>query len=236
MSEIFLSYSSDDKTRVRPVFDALIKQGFGVFWDQQLPPGIDWDRWIRDHLDECRCAVVFWSRHAITSANVRHEATIAQEHSKYLPVLLDDLQPNDFPMGLYTVQCANLIDWDGDLADPRWQTLQSTVENKLAPVWMRSRLARYDGSIVATLDELRRIAAGAQQSAIAQEAAPRSEIGEPFLQTVAVSIRRKVAEIPGAFLKVIALILIIYASFGVLGIIFPMLTKMRIDIQIYSPR
>jgi hypothetical protein len=35
---------------VRPIRDALAAQGFEVFWDQQVPAGMDWDTWIRQHL------------------------------------------------------------------------------------------------------------------------------------------------------------------------------------------
>jgi hypothetical protein len=37
MTDIFFSYSSADRERVRPIRDALVAQGFEVFWDQ-VPP------------------------------------------------------------------------------------------------------------------------------------------------------------------------------------------------------
>jgi hypothetical protein len=56
MTDIFFSYSSHDRQRVRPVRDALVAQGFEVFWDQQVPAGTDWDTWIRQHLTKSKCA------------------------------------------------------------------------------------------------------------------------------------------------------------------------------------
>jgi len=50
VTDIFFSYSSADRERVRPIRDALVAQGFEVFWDQQVPAGTDWDSWIRQHL------------------------------------------------------------------------------------------------------------------------------------------------------------------------------------------
>jgi hypothetical protein len=61
VTDIFFSYSSADRERVRPVRDALVAQGFEVFWDQQVPAGVDWDTWIRQHLAKSKCAMVFWS-------------------------------------------------------------------------------------------------------------------------------------------------------------------------------
>jgi hypothetical protein len=47
---IFFSYSSVDRERVRPIRDALVALGFEAFWDQQVPTGLDWHTWIRQHL------------------------------------------------------------------------------------------------------------------------------------------------------------------------------------------
>ena len=47
MTDVFFSYSSKDRERVRPIRDALVAEGFDVFWDQEVPPGRNWDEWIR---------------------------------------------------------------------------------------------------------------------------------------------------------------------------------------------
>lgn len=124
MAEIFFSYSGKDRERVRQVHAALAAQGFDIFWDQTVPPGTDWDTWIRDHLKQAKCAIVFWSAHSVISANVRHEATIAREVGKLIPTLLDTLETAQYPMGLFTVQAANLSAWAGDESDAEWQKLQ----------------------------------------------------------------------------------------------------------------
>jgi hypothetical protein len=83
MTDIFFSYSSADRERVRPIREhepqgclgerteqgegqekekcQLVTQGFEVFWDQQVPAGMDWDTWIRQHLTKSKCAMAFWS-------------------------------------------------------------------------------------------------------------------------------------------------------------------------------
>src|SRR5215471_16463008 len=71
MTDIFFSYSSADRERVRPIRDALVAQGFEVFWDQQVPAGTDWDTWIRQHLTKSKCAMAFWSATSVSSDNVR---------------------------------------------------------------------------------------------------------------------------------------------------------------------
>jgi len=104
MTDVFFSYSSKDRERVRPIRDALVAEGLDVFWDQDVPLGRNWDEWIRQHLDDARCVIVFWSAHSVKSDNVVHEATIAKNVGKLIPVLLDPLEATQFPMGHYTTQ------------------------------------------------------------------------------------------------------------------------------------
>src|SRR5262245_39662660 len=115
MTDIFFSYSSKDRVRVKLLRDALVDRGFTVFWDQQVPASTDWDTWIRRQLNESSCAVVVWSSNSVASDNVRHEAFIAKQQSKLVPVLFEALGAEQFPMGFHSIQAANLSFWTGDL-------------------------------------------------------------------------------------------------------------------------
>jgi hypothetical protein len=77
-------------------FDALAAQGFEVFWDQEVPTGLDWDSWIRQHLAKCKCAMAFWSAASVASDNVRHEAMVAKQQGKLISVLLEPLTIQQF--------------------------------------------------------------------------------------------------------------------------------------------
>jgi hypothetical protein len=149
MTDIFFSYSSKDRDRVRAVHAALAAQGFEIFWDQSVPPGTDWDTWIRQHLNEAKCAIVFWSNTSVGSDNVRHEATVAKRQGKLVPVLLDPLAADQFPMGLYSVQGANLTGWAGDEQHDGWLRLQHEVESKLTPLWVRRQIDTLEAELVA---------------------------------------------------------------------------------------
>jgi TIR domain len=149
MTDIFFSYSSKDRDRVRAVHAALAAQGFGIFWDQSVPPGMDWDTWIRQHLNEAKCAIVFWSNNSVGSDNVRHEATLAKQQGKLVPVLLDPLAADQFPMGLYWVQGANLTAWAGDEQHDGWLRLRHEVESKLTPLWVRRQIDTLEAELVA---------------------------------------------------------------------------------------
>jgi TIR domain len=157
MTDIFLSYSSIDVDRVRPIRDALAERGFDVFWDQTLPPGKDWDTWIREHLSKSKCALIVWSKNSVKSDNVRHEATIAKRLGKLLAALIDDLDPEEFPMGLYASQSAKLGLWSGDPHDDAWLKLQREVENRLTPLWVKQSIDQTEAELFA--EQARREAA-----------------------------------------------------------------------------
>jgi hypothetical protein len=95
------------------------------------------------------CAIVFWSAASAASDNVRHEATVAKQQGKLIAALLEPLTAAQFPMGMYTQQAANLVDWGGDLNDPVWGNLRREVENKLVPRWMQQRMDELEAELLA---------------------------------------------------------------------------------------
>jgi hypothetical protein len=146
MTDIFLSYSSKDRDRVQVIRDALGERGFDVFWDQMLPAGIDWDTWIRQHLAKSKCALVVWSKNSVGSDNVRHEAKIAKDQG-LLPVSIDDLAAEEFPMGLYAFQSAQLALWRGNPQDDAWLRVLQQIEAKLMPLWVKRSIDRLEAEL-----------------------------------------------------------------------------------------
>jgi chromosome segregation ATPase len=125
-----------------------VAQGFEVFWDQEVPTGLDWDSWIRQHLGKCKCAMAFWSAASVSSDNVRHEAVVAKQQGKLISVLLESLTAQQFPMGLYAQQAANLADWNGDPNHKEWRKLRREYEAKLIPTWVRQQLDELEAELV----------------------------------------------------------------------------------------
>lgn len=133
MADVFLSYSSKDRAAADRVQQALTERGIDVFWDQETPPGMDWDTWIRSKLQGCKAAVVLWSKASIASPNVRHEAIVARDHSKLIPAMIDNLAPEDFPMGLYLLQGVQLQDWRNP-ESKGMARLVAEIESRIGPV------------------------------------------------------------------------------------------------------
>jgi hypothetical protein len=147
MTDVFFSYSSKDRERVRFIRDALVAEGFDVFWDQEVPPGRNWDEWIRQHLEAARCTIVFWSENSVRSGNVVHEATIAKDALRLIPVLLDPIGTEQFPMGHYTTMGVTLFEGADNAGNIR--RLIEEVEAKATRRWMRRKLAVLEGQVKA---------------------------------------------------------------------------------------
>lgn len=99
-----------------------------MFWDREVPPGEDWDAWIRSELEATRLVIVLWTKAGVASPNVRHEAIIAREADKLLPVIAEDLKPSDFPMGLFHVQAMDIGRDAEDFETVREQFLAEVAE------------------------------------------------------------------------------------------------------------
>jgi formylglycine-generating enzyme required for sulfatase activity len=134
MSDIFLSYAREDRQRVRPFVDALIQEGWSVFWDIDIPPGSLWRKYLLENLEATRCFVVVWSKDSIESDSVVEEADEAKRLKKIImPILLDDLDGTEIPFGFRSIHAANLSGWDGSPTSPIFQDLARDIRKNLGP-------------------------------------------------------------------------------------------------------
>ena len=114
MTDVFFSYSSKDRERVRPIRDALVAEGFDVFWDREAPPGRNRNEWTRQNA--APCVVVFWSAHSAMQFGVAREAIAAETAGKLVSVLLDPIEPSQLPMKLDAGLGDTVIDFDNPRA------------------------------------------------------------------------------------------------------------------------
>jgi formylglycine-generating enzyme required for sulfatase activity len=124
MADIFLSYSSDDRERIRPLVHSLEQRGWSVWWDRRIPPGKTWHQVIQQALDGARCVVVAWSKNSIESDWVITEAEEGKTRGVLIPVLIDDVRP---PLGFRMIQAARLIGWQSPAPHPELDLLFETI-------------------------------------------------------------------------------------------------------------
>ena len=91
MADIFISYSSEDKTNVRLIAELLEQQGWTVWWDRQIPIGQRFDSVIEEELVKAYCVIVIWTRRSVASEWVKNEANEASRLGKLVPLLLEDV-------------------------------------------------------------------------------------------------------------------------------------------------
>lgn len=127
MSDVFLSYSSENREQIQPLAHALEKEGWTVWWDRKISIGKRYDQEIRQAIEEAQCVVVVWTRASVDSGWVRDEASLANKLGKLFPVKLEDVNP---PFGFGVIQTANLVDWDGKDSHPEFTRLVQAIHQK----------------------------------------------------------------------------------------------------------
>ena len=108
MSDIFVSYASEDRERVKSLVEALLTEGWSIWWDRELVAGPRFDEEIEKALNDAQCVVVVWSEHSVTSRWCRDEASEGLERQVLVPVRIDNVRP---PIGFRSAQTASLLDW-----------------------------------------------------------------------------------------------------------------------------
>jgi hypothetical protein len=147
MTDVFFSYSTEDRERAQPIHDALVEEGFDVFWDRELPPDSDWDGWVQEHIGEARCVLVLWSWNSVESDEIAHEAMVAKNAGKLISAVLEPLDSVALPMGHSAAQ-AVIIPEEG-ITPQILQRLCAAVEGRVMRPWMRRKLAGLEGQVLA---------------------------------------------------------------------------------------
>jgi TIR domain len=141
MSDVFISYSSEDRERVRPLAQALEARGLSVWWDRALAAGDDYSAVIQKALDEAKAVIVVWSRNSVDSPWVRDEAGRARDTKRLTPILLDRVT---IPMGFGAINAEDFTNWNGSPSAAQVELLYAALA------------ARVEGKAPSGIDALRR--------------------------------------------------------------------------------
>lgn len=120
MSDIFISYAREDKSRVQTLAKALQDSGWSVWWDPHIPTGKRFDEVIEQAISVAKCIIVVWSKDSVSSTFVRAEASDGADRQILLPVMIDDVR---IPLAFRQIQTARLVDWQGSTQDPEFVKL-----------------------------------------------------------------------------------------------------------------
>lgn len=128
MSDIFISYASEDRERARTLAEALAARGWSVWWDRKIPLGKSFDAVIEEALAEAKCVVVLWSGASVTSEWVRNEASEGRRRDILVPVFIE---PVAAPLAFRLLNGANLSDWDPESEHPEFDKLAERITELL---------------------------------------------------------------------------------------------------------
>jgi serine/threonine-protein kinase len=140
VADLFVSYKSEDRARVKPLVDALQADGLSVWWDAHIEGGAGWRQRIEQELTSARCVLVAWTKRSAGPEGefVHDEATRAKRRGVYLPVLLDQVE---LPLGFGEKQALPLTGWKGDRTDVRYQAVLAAARAVVGSVPLPTAVA-----------------------------------------------------------------------------------------------
>ena len=120
MTDVFISYASEDRACAEKLAGALAALGWSVWWDRKIITGQAFDQAIEHALETARSVVVLWSRHSVASEWVKNEATVAAERGVLVPGMIETVK---LPLEFRRKQTADLTDWQGEASHSGFQAL-----------------------------------------------------------------------------------------------------------------
>ncbi|WP_299323326.1 TIR domain-containing protein [Parasphingopyxis sp.] len=130
MVDIFISYSRENRAKVRLLAEKCAALGYAVWWDEELPPHKSYGDVITEKIGVAKAAIVVWSKSAAASEWVRAEADIARNQKKLIQSALDDTPP---PLPFNQIQCVMLDDWQGQDDHSGWRKIRESLTELCGP-------------------------------------------------------------------------------------------------------
>jgi TIR domain/Caspase domain len=143
MTDVFLSYSREDRAFAQRLAENLKEKGISVWWDWDLIGGANYREKIRDVIGESKKAIVLWSRHSVASGFVIDEANEAKKLGKLIPVLIDRSEP---PFGFGDLHTIVLRESEDDV-----EALVAAIQDRSPPRARPIPRSRFSGRIAAAL-------------------------------------------------------------------------------------
>ena len=122
--DVFISYSRDNQQLVRRLAEAVKREGYSVWWDDELPAHLAYGDVIAEQIGSAKAAIVVWSEKAAASEWVRAEADVARNQKKLIQASLDDRMP---PMPFNQLHFVSIRDWRGEADHPGWRKIKESL-------------------------------------------------------------------------------------------------------------
>jgi hypothetical protein len=130
MADIFISYSSKDRSAIKRISEFFESQGWTTWWDRQIPVAESFESVLMSELEKSKCVVVVWSKNSVTSPWVKREAELALNAHKMVPVVLS---PVKIPAAFSHIEAAFPDSWINAAGNDEIQNLLHSVTKLVAP-------------------------------------------------------------------------------------------------------
>ena len=126
MTDVFISYTRDERSRCVSIAERLRALGLDVWFDAKLASGTAFDREIEERVRSARAVLVLWSPKSVESNWVRSEATIGQQRNVLVSV---QIAPCTLPVAFTNTHTEFLHDAHFADDDPAWINILVRVAN-----------------------------------------------------------------------------------------------------------
>ena len=123
-TDLFLSYSRQDRAKIEVLAKILQQRGWTVWWDRHIKSGTSYDKVIEQALTGAKAVIVAWSQTSVESDWVRAEASFALKNTKLFPLRLDNAV---LPLRFTQVHSINFSAWDGSDEHHAFRTLAADL-------------------------------------------------------------------------------------------------------------
>lgn len=117
MTDVFISYTRDERSRCSTIAERLRALGLDVWFDAKLASGTSFDREIEERVRSAKAVLVLWSPKSVQSNWVRNEATIGQQRDVLVSV---EIVPTTLPIAFTNTHTEFLHDANFSDDDPAW--------------------------------------------------------------------------------------------------------------------
>jgi DNA-binding response OmpR family regulator len=123
-TDLFLSYSRQDRAKIEVLAKILQQRGWTVWWDRHIKSGTAYDKVIEQALTSAKAVIVAWSQTSVESDWVRAEAAFALKNTKLFPLRLDN---SVLPLRFTQIHSINFSAWDGSDEHQAFRTLAADL-------------------------------------------------------------------------------------------------------------
>jgi|SRR5262245_55408025 len=130
--DIFLSYASKRRDIVQPIRDALVEQGYTVFFDlQSLSAGEEFADVIDSRVKSAGVVVACWSHESFKSRWCKSEWRVGLNKSILVPLAIDTIVFDEIPTEFNGVHYIDFTQFSGAIGDSCFEELVRAIQLRL---------------------------------------------------------------------------------------------------------